>query len=120
MPRDTSEMFHFAAALAACLVAAGLYRLFGFIGVGLTGLLILSAATRLELSDGESIGSARFPNLYAQDVMNDQGLSRSERAARLGERRRSRRAIRYAQMLGLALLVVGAGGFLLVDLHLWR
>jgi hypothetical protein len=49
-------LFEMAVGLAACLIAAGLFGLFGFIGVGLLGLFILSAATRLDLEDGRGIG----------------------------------------------------------------
>jgi hypothetical protein len=45
MPRDDLEIFHIAAALSTCLIAAGLYKWMGFFGVALLGLFILFVAT---------------------------------------------------------------------------
>jgi hypothetical protein len=112
--RDPNEWFRIAAALAACMIAAGLFRAFGFLGVAALGLLILSAATRLELEEGSG-GTGPYPR-----QSDDPRFSRAELAERRGERRKSLLSLRYAQMLGLAFLVVGGGGFIMVDLHPWR
>jgi hypothetical protein len=116
MPRDVSEWFHIAASLAACMIAAGLFQLFGFIGVGVLGLFILSGATRLEVQDGDGSGGGLHAGLYPHQFRDDQRFTRSERAEQTIARRKSLQALRYAQMLGLAFVVVGGGGFLLFDL----
>ncbi|MFI5012261.1 MAG: hypothetical protein ACHQAY_07940 [Hyphomicrobiales bacterium] len=118
MPRDHGEWFQIAAGVAACLIAAGLYRWFGFFGVGLFGMFILFVATRVDLQDGRGVGSDMNAGLFAQQIMAEQRFTRSEQAEWKSELRKSRRAIRYAQMVGLAFLVVGGAGFLFFDLHL--
>jgi len=118
MARDSEEPLRVAVGLAACFVAAGLYRMFGFLGVSMLGLFILSAALRLELEDGHGVGADDVPNLYAQQVQVAERFSRAERAAWRGEQARRRMALRYAQMLGLAILMVGGCGFAFVDLRL--
>ena len=45
MPRDDTELLHIAAGIAACIIAAALFRWIGFLGVGLLGLLIIFLAT---------------------------------------------------------------------------
>jgi hypothetical protein len=116
MPRDASEWFHVAASLSACMIAAGLFQLFGFIGVGLLGLFILSGATRLELQDGDGSGGGLHAGLYPHQFGDDQRFRRSVRAEQKSARHKSLQALRYAQMLGLAFVAVGGAGFLLFDL----
>jgi hypothetical protein len=120
LPRDASELFHVACGIAASLIAAGLYRMFGFVGVGMLGLLILTVATRVDLKGGHSVGSGMNTNLYPQQVMDDQRFTRNEQAEWKSERRERRRGADYALMVGLAFLVVGGAGFAFFDLHLWR
>jgi hypothetical protein len=116
MPRDDTELFHITAGIAACFVAAGLYRLMGFLGVALFGMLIIFLATSVDLNDWR--GSGMSSSLYWQRVMDDERFTRNERTEWKGERRRRLRASDYALMVGLAFLVVGGAGFLLFQLHL--
>jgi hypothetical protein len=116
MPRDDSELFHVAAGIGACFIAAGLYRWMGFLGVSLFGMLIIFLAMSVDLNDWR--GSGTSPNLYQQGVMDDERFTRNERAQWKGERGRRWRAADYALMVGLAFLVVGGAGFLLFQLHL--
>ena len=65
MRREMQEIFEFAAGLSACLVAAGLYQAFGFIGVAVLGLMIASSASRLDLEDGRGVGGGNETDIYA-------------------------------------------------------
>ena len=105
MPLDDTELLHIAAAFAACLIAAGLYRWMGFLGVSLFGMLIIFLAMSVDLNDWR--GSGMSPSLYQQRVMDDEHSTRNERAEWKGERQRRWRAADYALMVGLAFLVVG-------------
>jgi hypothetical protein len=117
MPRDDLEWFHIAAAMAACLIAAGLYRWMGFFGVGLLGVLILFVATNVDLEGGRSFGgSARSADLLLRQLTNEDNSTRSERAAMKDERKNRRRSTDYAMMVGLAFLIVGGAGFCLFQL----
>jgi hypothetical protein len=116
MPREDSELFHIAAGIVACFVAAWLYSRIGFLGVGLFGAVIVFLATSVDLNDWR--GSGMSPSLYQRQVMDDERFARNERVEWKGERRRRLRASDYALMIGLAFLVAGGGGFLLFQLHL--
>ena len=118
MPRDDTELFHIAAAIAACFVAAGFYRLMGFLGVGLFGMLIVFLAMSVDLNDWRGFGMNSA--LYQERVTDDERFTRNERAEWKGERRKRWRAADYALMVGLAFLAVGGAGFLLFQLHLGR
>jgi hypothetical protein len=115
MPRDDTEWLHITAGIAACFIAAGLYRLMGFLGVALFGMVIIFLATSVDLNDWR--GSGMSSGLYSQ-MMDDERFTRNERTEWKGERRRRLRASDYALMVGLAFFVVGGGGFLLFQLHL--
>jgi hypothetical protein len=114
MPRDDSELMHIAAGIAACLVAAALYRWIGFLGVGLFGMLIIFLATSVDLNDWR--GSGMHANLYQSRVMDDERFTRNERAEWKWKRGGRWRASDYALMVGLAFLAVGGAGFLLFQL----
>jgi hypothetical protein len=116
MPRDDIELFNIAVGFGACFVAAGLYRLMGFLGVALFGMVIIFLATSVDLNDWR--GSGMSSSLYSQRVMDDERFTRNERAEWKGERQRRWRFSDYALMVGLAFLVVGGSGFLLFQLHL--
>jgi hypothetical protein len=114
MPRDDTELFHIAAGIAACLVAAALYQWIGFWGVGLFGMLIIFFATSIDLNDWR--GHAMYGHLYQERIVNDERFTHNERAEWKGERRKRWRASDYALMVGLAFFVVGGAGFLLFQL----
>ena len=114
MPRDDTELLHIAAGIAACIIAAALYRWIGFLGVGLLGLLIIFLATSVDLNDWR--GSGMNANLYQSGIVNDERFTRNERAEWKAERGRRWRASDYALMVGLAFLAVGGAGFLLLQL----
>ena len=117
MPRDNSELFHIAAAIAACFIAVALYRWMGFFGVGLLGMLILVVATNVDLESGRSLGgSARNTNLFAQQIAAEDNSTRSERAELRSDRKKRRGATDYAMMVGFAFLLVGGAGFFIYQL----
>jgi hypothetical protein len=113
MPRDDTELFHIVVASAACLVAAGLYRWIGFLGVALLGMLIVFFAASVDLNDWR--GPSMHGNLYQRHIIDDERYTRSERAEWKRERSKRWRASDYAMMVGLAFLVVGCAGFLLAQ-----
>jgi hypothetical protein len=118
MPRDDIEIFHIAAALGACVIAAGLYKWMGFFGVALLGLFILFVATNVDLEGGRSLGgSARNVSLFGQQIASEDNSTRSEQAALKNERKKRRRSTDYAMAVGGAFLLIGAVGFFFFQLH---
>ena len=120
MPRDDLDLFHIAAALGACLVAAGLYKWMGFFGVAILGMFVLFVATNVDLEDGRSLGNTRNISLFAQQMTSEDSTTHSKRAALKSERKRRRRSTDYAMAIGGAFLLVGGLGFFFLQLHLGR
>jgi hypothetical protein len=118
-PATTSKYSIIAAALGACLIAAGLYKWMGFFGVALLGLFIFFVATNVDLEGGRSLGgSARNVSLFAQQMASEDNSTRSEQAAVKNERKKRRRSTDYAMAVGGAFLLVGSLGFFFFQLHL--
>ena len=95
---------------ATVILALAIYRLVGFLGVGVLGLLIAFIAVRMDLEKDGAIGSAFSSHLYAQQMTAHQGMSRSERAAHHAERGSLVRALTFAKIIGAILITVGFGG----------
>ncbi len=118
MPRDDIDLFHIAAAIAACLVAVGLYRWMGFFGVGLLGLLVVFVVAKMSSS---RMGAAAAAPCICMRGKSPPKIApaRSEKAGLRSDRRRQRSS-HYALTVGLAFLCVGGIGFALFQLHLGR
>lgn len=99
--------------LVAFLFGFGIVSLFGFFGVGFFGLLLLFICTQVEL---ESDGSA---GLFAAQARARQSMSGSERASQRFEKSLGITTTRFFRIVGIALTVVGFGGFLYFQLGLF-
>jgi len=86
-----------------------IYRLVGFLGVGVLGLLIAFIAVRMDLEKGGAIGSSFSSDLYVQQMTAHQSMSRSERVAHHAERASMARALTIAKIIGAILITVGFG-----------
>src|SRR3954468_21525828 len=85
----------------AMLVAA-----FAFLGVLITGLVILLISYAVEMEDGSAIGHPQNPELFAIQRL-EQSKSPEEWAAGRAERRERLSIIRIAKLAGAALVTVG-------------
>jgi hypothetical protein len=94
---------------AAAALAFVVYRLVGFLGVGVLGLLIGFIAVRMDLEKDGAIGSAFSSNLYVQQMTAHQRMSRSERAGHHAEKASMARALTIAKIIGAILITVGFG-----------
>jgi hypothetical protein len=92
---------------ATAALAFAIYRLVGFLGVGVLGLLIGFIAVRVDLEKEGAIVSAFSSNLYVQQMQ--QSVDRSERAARHAERASLVRVLIIAKIIGAILVTVGFG-----------
>jgi hypothetical protein len=95
--------------VATAALTTAIYRLVGFLGVGVLGLLIGFIAVRMDLEKDGAIGSAFSSNLYVQQMTARQGMDRSERAARHAERASLVRALMIAKIIGAVLIILGFG-----------
>jgi hypothetical protein len=97
-------------AFLAVLVAA-----FDFLGVLITGLVVLFISYTVELEDGSAIGDPQNPELFAMQ-RREQPRSPEEWAAGRAERRERLSTLKIAKLAGAALVTIGALGFYLVQL----
>lgn len=95
----------------ASLFAFVLVTLFGFLGVGLIGLLIAFVATQFELESGGIAGSAYGGSVIQHQMEADRGMSPEQRAAKRHEQGFSVLSTRFFRQFGMALAVIGLGGF---------
>jgi len=86
------------------------YRLAGFIGIGVLGLLIGFIAVRMDLEKDGAMGSAFSAGLHAQHVMARHMASGAERAAHRAEMRSLTRSLGIAKIIAATLAVLGFGG----------
>jgi len=102
-------MLHVVAAigwLIAAVFAFAFVSLFGFFGLGFYGLLVLFMCIQVELGSGGSAGRFVAP---AQATQNISGAKRAFQLVGLG-------TTRFFKIVGVALTVIGFGGFLYFQL----
>lgn len=98
----------FGLAVLAFLVV--LVAAFDFLGVLISGLVVLLISYTVELEDGSAIGPPQSPGLFAGHRLKGTD-SPEEWAALRAERRERLIILKLAKLAGAALLTVGALGF---------
>jgi len=101
--------------LAVCAFLTALVVGFGFLGVLITGLVVLFISYTVELEDGSAIGHPQNPELFAMQRL-EQPKSPEEWAAGRAERRERLSILKIAKLVGAALVTIGAIGFYFVQL----
>jgi hypothetical protein len=95
----------------AALIAFVIVALFDFLGVGLIGVLIAFVATQFELESGGIAGGAYGASMIHHQMEADRQMSSEQRAAKRTERSLSVQSTRFFRHFGVALAVIGFGGF---------
>ena len=98
--------------LVAALVAYVFVAFVGFAGIGVIGLLICFISLRIELESGGVVGTVSSPDSFRRQIERQQEMSRAERAARRHEQSLTARSVRFFLNLGIALALIGFGGFI--------
>jgi hypothetical protein len=88
---------------------------FGFLGVLITGLVVLFISYTVELEDGSAIGHPQNPELFATQRL-EQSKSPEEWAEGRAERRERLSMLKIAKLVGATLVTIGALGFYFVQL----
>ena len=91
------------------------FRIAGFVGIALLGVLIGFIAVRVDLEKEGAVGSEWAASLHAQQVMSRQNASPSERAAHRSEMQSLARPLLIAKIISAALVILGFGGFFYLD-----
>jgi hypothetical protein len=97
--------------LAASLVAFVIVTLFDFLGIGLIGVLIAFASAQVELDSDTGAGGAYGAGMIAKQVEAERQRSPEQRAAARNERSLVIQSARFFRHFGLALAIIGFGGF---------
>jgi hypothetical protein len=88
---------------------------FGFLGVLITGLVVLVGAYTIEMEAGSAIGDPQNPQLFALQRL-EHPRSPEEGAALRAERRERLSMLKIAKLVGAALVTIGALGFYFLQL----
>jgi hypothetical protein len=100
-----------ASVIAFLIVAYG-----GFFGVGVVGLVIWFVSTCVDLGQDGELGVGVSPSFFARQVRAKAEMSHAERAALRGQKSLEAQSARFFKHLGIALTLIGAGGFLYFQL----
>jgi hypothetical protein len=93
------------------------YRIVGFLGLGVLGLIIGVITLTVELERGGPIGDYyNATNLYAQHMAAVERMSATEKAERRAEIENAALPLRVAKLVSAGLIVVGFGLFFISDL----
>jgi len=101
----------FAGWFVAALVAFVVVALFDFLGVGLIGVLIAFVATQFELESGGIAGGAYGASMIQHQLEANRKMSPEQRAAQRNEQSLTAQTARFFRHFGVALAVIGFGGF---------
>ncbi|MBN9487903.1 MAG: hypothetical protein J0H44_11790 [Alphaproteobacteria bacterium] len=102
--------------LVAALVTYVFFVFTGFLTIGVIGLLICFISLRIELESGSIVGTVSSPDSFRRQVERQQAMSRAERAAARHEQSLTARSARFFLNLGIALALIGFGGFIYYQL----
>ena len=97
--------------LVASLLAFMFVATFTFGGVGVIGLALWYICTRLELEKDTTAGSAWMPELIARPREFQQNSRPEEREKHRAEQGLILQSVNFFRHLGMALTMIGAGGF---------
>ena len=91
------------------------YRVVGFLGVGILGVLICFISVRVDLEKEGAIGGGLAAGLYAEQARSRHNMGHAERAAHRAEMRSLRRPVLIAKIIGAILAAMGFSGFFYLD-----
>ena len=114
---ETSHLVH----LVLLVVSLGAvsyiaYRIVGFLGIGVLGLIIGVIALTVEMERGGPVGHGQASSLYAQHMTAVEHMSAAERAERRAEIESATVPLLVAKIVSAGLIVVGFGLFFVFQL----
>src|SRR5215218_4440023 len=87
------------------------YRIVGFLGIGVFGLIIGVLALTIEMERGGPVGHGQASSLYAQHMTAVERMSAAERAERRAEIESAAVPLLVAKIVSAGLIVIGFGLF---------
>src|SRR3954452_14795038 len=92
------------------------YRIVGFLGIGVFGLIIGVLALTIEMERGGPVGHGQASSLYAQHMAAVERMSADERAERRAEIEAATMPLQIAKIVSAGLIIVGFGLFFIFEL----
>lgn len=114
--RPTQAFVLFAAAAAAVACAYVGYRVIGWLGVGIFGLIVALVAVQVDMDGAAPIGTQQNTGSFAGTIAAQDAANRAEKAGRHAEAVSRGRVLLFAKGLGAIIAVVGGIGFVLFQL----
>ena len=111
---DLVYLMLLAASLAGVYYVA--YRLVGFLGIGVFGLIIGVLALTIEMERGGPVGHGQASSLYAQHMAAVERMSAAEKAERRAEIESAAVPLLVAKSVSAGLILVGFGMFFIFEL----
>jgi hypothetical protein len=102
--------------LIAAVIAFMIVAYASFFGIAVVGLMIWFVSTRVDMEQEGPVGVGVSPGFFAGQVRRKAEMSHAERAAVRGEKSLEAQSARFFRHLGIALTLIGAGGFLYFQL----
>ena len=112
MDQDWKFWAPFLAAMSAIALAVVASYVGGFLGILIAGLIITFAAVRYDLEKDDVGGGSPSPSLYARQVAARKQMSQDERNAYQAGLHALWRPLFVGRTIGIALIVLGVGGYL--------
>src|SRR5215207_3396371 len=97
-------------------VSSVTYRIVGFVGIGVLGLIIGVLALTIEMERGGPVGHGQASSLYAQHMAAVERMSAAEKAERRAEIESAAVPLLVAKIVSAGLILVGFGLFFIFDL----
>lgn len=97
--------------IIASLVAFVIVALVDFLGIGLIGVFIAFASSQVELESRQGAGGAYGAGMLGKQQEAERRMSPEQRAAGRNERSLALQSARFFRHFGLALALIGFGGF---------
>jgi len=110
----SENLFLGTTAVCAAVAVVLAFAWLGFLGLLILGLLTLVISLRIAIEEDGPTGSGHTPGLHA--ASRRPPASGDERHARAGESAALARSLRFVNLVGAALVVVGGAGFWWVQL----
>ena len=107
-------LFATAAAAVACAYVG--YRVIGWLGVGMLGLVVALVAVQVDMDSAAPIGVQQNTGLFAGTIAAQDAGTRAEKAGRRAEAASRGKVLLVAKVVGAILAAVGGIGFVLFQL----
>ena len=102
--------------LIAMVLAALIVAYTSFFGIAVIGVFILAVSVTLDRERDGAVGTGLTPGFLAQQHRTRQELSDAHRQALHDQHSREARSTRYVRYFGVAMMLIGLGGFWLYQL----